>query len=52
MPAHIKTLELLQQEAASGSDPQLVAFARRGIPIVKSHIAMLKQDMMMRRSSM
>lgn len=40
---HQTTLTLLQGQVSTGSDPELQAFARRYIPVVQQHIAMLRQ---------
>ena len=40
---HETTLTLFQGEAASGQDPALRAFASRYTPVVREHIAMLRQ---------
>jgi putative membrane protein len=40
---HEATLTLFQNEAESGQDPQLRAFARKYAPVVQEHIAMLRR---------
>ena len=44
---HNETLQLLQNEAQNGQDPELKAFAEKGIPIVQKHIQEL-QDLQKR----
>jgi putative membrane protein len=44
LPAHQQVLALFQAEAANGSDPKLVAFAKQTIPVIEMHIAMDKRD--------
>jgi putative membrane protein len=44
---HQETLELLQNQAQSGQDPELKAFAQKYIPVVEKHIAEL-QDLQKR----
>lgn len=41
LSAHQQTLTLLQQEASSGQDADLRAFARKYIPVVERHISEL-----------
>jgi putative membrane protein len=38
---HQETLQLLQNEAKSGQDPELKAFAEKYVPVVQKHIAEL-----------
>lgn len=40
--AHESTVELFQQEASSGQDPDLKAFASRTLPTLQSHCASIK----------
>lgn len=40
---HEATLTLFQEQAASGTDPELRAFAQAGVPIIEEHIAMLRR---------
>jgi putative membrane protein len=44
LPAHEQVLALFKAEAANGSDPALVAFAKQTIPVIEGHIAMDKRD--------
>lgn len=41
---HQQMIALLQQEASSGKDPKLVAFAKATMPVVQQHLALAKQD--------
>ena len=38
--AHQKMLQLMQQEASSGSDARLTAFAKQTAPVVQQHLSM------------
>ena len=40
---HRETLALFEQEAQSGQDPELKAFAEQGIPVIQQHIAELEK---------
>ena len=40
---HRETLALFEQEARSGQDPELKAFAEKGIPVLEQHIAELEK---------
>lgn len=40
---HQETLELLQNEARNGQDPDLKALAEKAIPIVEQHLTMARQ---------
>ena len=40
---HRETLALFEQEARSGQDPELKAFAEKGIPEIQQHIAELEK---------
>lgn len=40
---HQKSLALLQNQASSGTDPELKAFAQNYIPVVEQHIAELEK---------
>jgi putative membrane protein len=40
---HETTLTLFEGEAQSGQDPALRAFAERSAPVIREHIAMLRQ---------
>jgi len=44
MPAHEQMLTLFRQEAASGQNPRLVAFAKQTIPVIEQHIAWDRRD--------
>ena len=39
--AHLETIDLFTKEARAGTDPQLVAFAKATLPVLKMHLAML-----------
>ena len=39
---HKETLALMEKQASSGDDPDLKAFASKGIPVVKKHITELE----------
>jgi putative membrane protein len=43
MTAHHKALDLQQSYAMGGADPHFKAAARKIVPVVKTHIAMLKK---------
>lgn len=40
--AHDETIDLFKREIRSGSDPQLVGFAKATLPVLKMHRAMLR----------
>jgi putative membrane protein len=42
--AHEQTIALFQKEVQSGSDPQLVAFAKQTLPTIESHLHMDEKD--------
>jgi putative membrane protein len=42
--AHEQTIALFKQEAQSGSNPQLVAFAKATLPTIESHLQMDEKD--------
>jgi putative membrane protein len=44
LPAHREVLALFQREAASGSDADLVAFAKQTVPVIEMHIAMDQRE--------
>jgi putative membrane protein len=44
LPAHRQVLALFEQEASSGQNAALAAFAKRTIPVIQKHIAMAKHD--------
>jgi putative membrane protein len=44
LPAHRKVLALFKSEAATGNDPELMAFAKQTIPVLEHHIAMDRRD--------
>jgi len=39
--AHEMTIALFKKEIATGSDPRLVAFAKKTLPTIQSHLAMI-----------
>ena len=43
LAGHKEALGLLQNEASTGTDPQLKAFAQKYIPVVEQHIAELEK---------
>lgn len=49
---HQQMLALMQSEAASGSDPKLVSFAKMTAPVVEQHLAIAKRDLGMASGSM
>lgn len=42
--AHQQMLALMEQEASSGKDSQLVAFAQQTAPVVQQHLALAQSD--------
>jgi putative membrane protein len=44
VPAHRQVLALFQTEAASGQDPDPVAFAKQTIPTIQEHISLDKRE--------
>ena len=40
---HMATLAVFQEEAASGADPEVRAFATKTVPMLKAHLAMAKR---------
>jgi putative membrane protein len=49
---HQQMLVLMQNEAAGGSDPKLMTFAKMTAPVVQQHLGMAKQDLSMSSGSM
>lgn len=45
LPAHREVLAAFKREAADGSDPALVNFAKQTIPVIEKHIGMDRSDM-------
>lgn len=39
LPAHREALVLFRTEAATGKDPDLVAFAKQTVPVIEDHIS-------------
>ncbi len=49
---HAKMAALFEQEAATGSNPALVAFSKATLPTVKEHLALVTKDMKMKSGGM